>query len=136
LQNPQFPFPTNGGSSRSPLADQQMSEEVILTIVLLVLALPIGLSVMVGFNRTAKIGLLLVVVGVACISYSQYVLHENAAYELVTKNFGTKTGFNRIYLSVWGVGIGIAICGGCALFVGSVIRVWKKRLDILPFLFK
>ena len=113
-----------------------MSEKIILTIVLVVLALPIGLSVSVGFTRTAKIGLLLVAVGVACIFYSQYVLHENAVNELVTETFGTKTGSHRIYLNVWGVGIGLAICGGCVLFVGSVIRVWKKRLDILPFLFK
>jgi len=113
-----------------------MSERILLTIALIIFALPVGFSAQVGFNRAAKIGIVLVIVGIACILFSQYILHENATYELFTKEYGSKTESNRIFLNIWSAGIWTAVLGGCTLFIGSAARAWKKRSVILPFLFK
>ena len=113
-----------------------MIDKIILTGGLLILILPIGLSVTVGYNRLAKFGLLLVVVGFACIYYSQHMLHDNAVYKLITEDYGKTAGTNRVYLNLWIGGIGVIVCGGGALFMGSVIRVWQKRKVLFPFLFK
>lgn len=113
-----------------------MVEKILLTIALIIFALPIGFSVQVGFNRAAKIGLLLIITGIACIVFSQHVLHENATYEFLTKEYGSKSKSNRIFSNMCSVGIWVAVFGGFTLFIGSVARAWKKRSVILPFLFK
>ncbi len=129
---------THGRHGKSILQDKlayiNMIDNIILAIVIFLFTLPICLSLSVGYNRVAKIELVLIVLGVLGIGLSRYMIHENAVHAMQTANYSNLDS-NGFYINIWAAGLVVMVCGGCTLFIGSLTRVWQRRANILPFLF-
>ncbi len=118
-----------------------MVEKAAIAIAIIVFILPIVLTLQEGYNKIAKIGFIIAIIGYVCIVYiCPYMLTKVIVYELedIKKEIylNDREMLKNVYMTIYRFGFIFLIIGSTNIFVGATIQLFEKRKNIFPFIYR